>query len=355
VSDELLLVGSVPLETSVDVFEACSRTVARLLPAVPDGETNDRIWWVNMLCYRVFQHHPDLVTLNRPPKDANGYPRWKPANVDEMWHFKVAPGVSQVRFADLIYASDAIASYKVFRLLRDAGRFPRDLRFMVCLPMLASGIDLFFRDPADRPIIYAAFADAIDREIDRMLEVIPPEDLLIQWDACVEVLDIEGFFPWSVPNTAFQRNTEPFGRLSAKLPSAVQLGYHLCYGTLGGWPMLKPKDLGVCVRMANEAMARSGRRVDYVHMPVPRHVTADYFRPLENLDPTATRVYLGLIHDTDDLDANLARVRAAKPFIDSFGLSSVCGLGRLEPQRVEPSLRLQASVVEASARLRKAA
>ena len=352
-SEELLLVGSVPLETCVDVFDACASTVGPYLPAVPDGETNDRIWWVNMLCYRVFQHHPDLITLNRPPKDAEGYPRWKPANVAEMWHFTVAPGVDRIRFADLCYATDAIASYKVFRLMRESGRFPPNLRFMVCLPMMASGIDLFFRDPADRPIIYAGFEDAMGREIRRMLEVIPAEDLLIQWDACVEVLDIEGFFPWSQPATAYERNTEPFGRMSAKVPEGVQLGYHLCYGTLGGWPMLKPRDLGLCVRLANEVVAKSGRPVDYVHMPVPRHVVPDYFRPLEDLDTGGTRIYLGLIHDTDDLEANLGRVRTAKPFLNTFGLSSVCGLGRLEPERVEPSLRLQARIVEASADLRR--
>lgn len=350
-ADALLLVGSVPLETCVDVFEVCSRTVGHLLPAVPDGETNDRIWWVNMLCYRVFQNHPDLVTLTRPPKDPDGYPRWKPANVAEMWTFKVAPGVERIRFADLCYASDAIASYKVFRMMRDAGRFPPGQRFMVCLPMTNSGVDLFVRDPADRAIVYEGFEDAIGREIRRMLEVIPAEDLLIQWDACVEVLDIEGFFPWSDKSTAFGHNVAAFGRVSAQVPSGVQLGYHLCYGTLGGWPMLRPRDLGLCVQLANEAVQRSGRRVDYVHMPVPRHVAAAYFQPLRALRTGHTRIYLGLIHDSDGLDANFDRVRAAREHLPDFGLSSVCGLGRLAADRVEPSLVLHAQLAEAASRL----
>jgi hypothetical protein len=66
-SHDLLLVGSVPLETAEEVLESCGRTLGNHLNYLPDGEVGDRILWVPMLAYRVFHGHPDIETLARPP------------------------------------------------------------------------------------------------------------------------------------------------------------------------------------------------------------------------------------------------------------------------------------------------
>ena len=36
------------------------------------------------------------------------------------------------------------------------------------------------------------------------------------------------------------------------IPEDVLIGYHLCYGTWGGWPMTEVDDLSLCVRLSNE-------------------------------------------------------------------------------------------------------
>ena len=77
-----------------------------------------------------------------------------------------------------------------------------------------------------------------------------------------------------------------------------------------------------------------GRRVDFLHVPVPKDRTdAAYFQPLAGLrgfdDST---LYLGLIHH-DDRDGDLARIRAAQAVTPTFGVSSECGWGRTDPER----------------------
>ena len=64
---ELLLVGSVPLDTPEEVFRTCSKAIGHLVPALPDGESVDRSLWIIMLAYRVFHGHPDIETIKRPP------------------------------------------------------------------------------------------------------------------------------------------------------------------------------------------------------------------------------------------------------------------------------------------------
>lgn len=76
---ELMLVGSVPFVTPGEVFRACGQTIGHLVPALPDGETDERIWWVNMLAYRVFHGHPEIEAIKRPPPE-NGVEKWQPAN-----------------------------------------------------------------------------------------------------------------------------------------------------------------------------------------------------------------------------------------------------------------------------------
>jgi hypothetical protein len=64
---DLLMLGSVPLDTPEEVFQVCGRTIGEYLPWMPDGETDERIWWVNMLAYCVYHGHPDIETVRRPP------------------------------------------------------------------------------------------------------------------------------------------------------------------------------------------------------------------------------------------------------------------------------------------------
>ena len=329
---DLLMLGSVPLETPEEVFQVCGRTIGEYLPWMPDGETDERIWWVNMLAYRVYHGHPDIETMKRPPRDDNGVEKWKPAHRGELWEFRVKPSVKAVKFGEpgwrLGYTRNAINSYFVFRTLRKQGVIPSDVRFQISLPLTNSAIDVFFHNPEDYPLIKPGFEEAMRAEILKMCERIPPEDLAISWDACVELMDLEADFPWTPKTDMLERNVTPAANLTPHIPAEVAVGYHLCYGTLGGWPMVSPKNLAMAVKFANELITQSGRRVDFVHLPTLDTVDDAYYAPLSDLKGGDAKVYLGAIHNMEDLTRFKRRLEIAKDYLPKFGLAAPCGLGR---------------------------
>ena len=141
-SDELLLIGSIPLDTPKDVFETFGTPLGRYLFAMPDGEVGPRRHWISRVHYQVLAAHPELEIVQRPAPDENGVERQHPRSAADAWWFKVKPGVKQVRFGDpgwrLGYARDAVNSYFVFKTLKEKGVLPPHLRFQVSMPMVNS-------------------------------------------------------------------------------------------------------------------------------------------------------------------------------------------------------------------------
>ena len=87
--------------------------------------------------------------------------------------------------------------------------------------------------------------------------------------------------------------------LSADIPPEVLLGYHICYGVLGKWPMVDPfKDLSRAVVLAILSIANSGRRTDFVHIPVLAKKTTDYSAPLKGLQLRDAKLYLARLFTT---------------------------------------------------------
>ena len=59
------------------------------------------------------------------------------------------------------------------------------MRFQVCLPLTFSAIGLFFPDPADQAKVVPGLTAAFRAEIAKIVELIPPGELAIQWDLAV--------------------------------------------------------------------------------------------------------------------------------------------------------------------------
>jgi hypothetical protein len=94
--------------------------------------------------------------------------------------------------------------------------------------------------------------------------------------------------------------------------------------------MTEMRDLSLCVELANQAVARCGRRVDYVHMPVVRETDDAFFAPLDRLAIDDTKLYLGLIHASDDVAGFRRRLALARRDREDFGIAGVCGYGRID-------------------------
>jgi hypothetical protein len=245
---------------------------------------------------------------------------------------------------------DALASYAVFRELRDAGVIPHGLRFQVGLPFPSSALNGFKADFAgDYPVAERAYEELVGRELVRLISAVPPSDLAIQWDMAYETQDIEGVLAWTSEG-AWERFAGPVGRLTPQIPEDVLVGYHFCYGTFPEWPMYEARDMGLLVRMANYAVAESGRVVDWVHMAGPRYLRSEdrsFFRPLVDLEVGDTRVYLGIVQPIDGLSGLRRRHATASRYLDDFGVAMYCGFGRQPGADPTETMREHARVVRA--------
>jgi hypothetical protein len=358
-SKDLLVLGSIPLNTAEEVFRWIAESgLASHLACAPDGEVGDRSYWITGLAYRLFNGHPDIETVLRPDR-INGVENWKPQRgIADQWTFRLKDGVKELRFGEpdwrLGYTRDALNSYYVFRDLREKGLLPSGMRFQVCLPMTVSTCTVMFRGHlGDLPKVVAGFDDAMAAELGTICEKIPPRDLVIQFDSTGErgavgnpkdPAPFAGAVPAGV--NLHQMVIDSIAKLSALIPGEALFGYHLCYGSLTEWPMQRPKDLSDAVKCMNTMLEKSQRRVDYIHFPVLDHADPSYYAPLRDLETDKTKYYLGVIHYMDDLDDYRRRLELAGKYLKDFGIGAPCGYGRLNPERLPRILKDHLTAVD---------
>jgi hypothetical protein len=348
----VLLVGSMPFKTVEEALRSAS-ALGTDASCLPDGEVGDRQYWITFLPTRTYSHHPDLFESRSPNDGFDHQPDHDETTVrrgaarEFHWTYQTKPGVTELEFDDLGYADIAKESYATFTRLRDEGVIAAGTRFQVSLPATSSGVDQFFDEPEQWPLVHGAYARAMRNEIAKMVESIPPDDLVIQFDLAWEVVDMsvgdERYFPFWPEATfeeKFKRHTDLLVELTPDIPEEVLLGFHWCYGTWGGWPMTDMQDLRLCVDLSNDTVPRAGRRVDYVHMPVPVDPGPEFFAPLADLNIGDTKVFLGLIHHEDGIEGARKRIGLASDVLDDFGIAAVCGYGREDPEAVGDVLAL---------------
>jgi hypothetical protein len=349
-ANDLLLVGSIPRDTVEDVFTEFGGSLGPHLASLPDGEVGPRSHWISRVHYQVLANHSQIDVVQTPSL-VDGVERLFPQGAGDSWKFKVKDGVDIVRFGDpgwrLGYARDAVNSYFVFKTLREKSAIASHLRFQVSMPSVISALPpRLFPNPADIEKVRTGYQQALAAELGTIVERIPAEDLALQWDCSTEMQDSYGAVPGFETNEdTIERNLGQFRALSPLVPEGALLGYHLCFGTLGGWPRFEPDDLSGAVKMANGIIGASGRRVDWVHIPVLDRTNDAFYAPLKDLKPAGARVYLGMIHNMDSFDARMA---AAKKFLPDFGLAAYCGMGRVAPLQLSGVLDDHLRAVAAS-------
>ena len=352
INEDLLLVGSLPAESTEDALRLGGELFGDKVFALPDGETGDRLLWVMFEAFNLFKDHPDVEVL-REQVPAPGMPEMFPANVWSLMELRFRDRGKEVRYETLPRIDAAIESYAVFKRLREEGVIPAGVRFQVCLPFPLSAWGNWFPDwDKDFPIHVRAYEEAMNREIPRLLEAIPAADLAIQWDVCIEVLDLERLYTNGSIDTAWDRFAGPCGRISRAIPEEVLLGHHLCYGTAPEWPMREAQDMGLIVRMANACVETSGRRVDWLHLAGPRSLRSkdeSFFRPLQELRSGDARVFLGLVLPADGVDGLSRRVETASNYLEDFGVAMYCGFGRQPGQSALETLSNHRQVVDSFA------
>jgi hypothetical protein len=341
----LLLVGSLPAADTDAALRAGAELFGGLVFALPDGETGPRSAWVGYERERLCRPAAGVVVVQETDS-----PTGIPRHAYETPVFAVADGADEIRFGNWPRIDDAIESYQRFEALVADGTIPAALRFQIGLPFPPSALNAFkARFGHDYPIAERAYEELVARELTRLLEAVPADRLAIQWDCAYETQDIEGVLAWT-EGDAWERFAGPVSRLTRLIPSDTLVGYHLCLGTFPEWPMYEPHDMSTIVRMANFAVAESGRAVDWLHLAGPRYLRSEderYVAPLADLTPGDARVFLGIVLPLDGVPGLRRRHATASKFIDDFGVAMYCGFGRQPGRDGAETMREHRDVVTA--------
>ena len=335
------LVGSVPLATSEAVFRTVASSVGPHLARLPDGETGIRRMWIRFL-QDVLAGHPAIeVARDLAPFK---FTQWDGTVVREIPRLRIKTGATpDPRAFATGYADMAIDSFDVFDRLQEAGEIPGHVRFQICLP---SPLAPIYNNmvPADRPALIPALTEHFLGEVAAIAQRLPPERLAIQWDVCQEVLAWEGYYE-SGPVPFEQETIDVLQRIGDAVPRAIDLGYHLCYGSPADEHLVQPHDAGIMTAIANRLVDRVARPIQFFHLPVPKPRTDDaFFAPMKELRlGSETELYLGVVHYNDPA-GDEQRLAAARRFVHVDGIATECGWGRGDPARVD-------SLLESHARL----
>jgi hypothetical protein len=334
--ERLHLIGSVPLGSSEQVFRRLSAELGPHLGRMPDGETGERSRWVYFQRQMLLDHPAMEIDPTVPPYK---FVQWDGKVVREIEQARFRPGTDPDKVAfETGYDRAALASWDVFKRLRDAGTIAPRTRFQVCLSTPHASGYLYVSGPA-RQTYFAVYERALTAALANIAKAIPAGDLSIQWDVCQEVLAFENYFK-DRPADYKKQTFDMLGRLGDAVQAGIELGYHLCYGSPRDEHLVQPRDTALLVEMLEGIAAATHRRIDFFHIPVPKGRTDEaYYAPLKAWKrPVDTKLYLGLLHHDDDAGDRI-RIAVARKFVDDFGLSAECGWGRTEPGRLPGLLK----------------
>lgn len=334
--DLVHFVGSVPLRDSEQVFRCVCQEVGPFVRRIPDGETAERSRWI-WFQRQMLEAHPAMEI------DPTAAPlrliQWDGKLLRETKLLRLKPEVDQAAVAfDTGYDQAALHSYSVFTRLRAQGVIPHDVRFQVSLPTPMAPAYMYVSG-AGRQAFLAAYERSLLAGLERIVRTIPAVELAIQFDVCQEILVFENYFPDRLPDYR-EVMFATLGRMGEAVPDGVELGFHLCYGSPADEHLVQPRDSALLVEVMNGIGAAVRRRIDYMHIPVPKDRTDDaYFAPLRDWRRRdEAHLYVGLIH-YNDKSGDQARVAAAKAVVPYFGIASECGWGRTDPTRLSALLR----------------
>jgi hypothetical protein len=313
---------------------------------LPDGEPAERSDYVR----NVIDHLPTRpgILVKRHPRRVTD---WKSMRRRMIW--KVAIG-NVLRADDLRlgYATAAITSWKVF-LEKSAEWDHPNLMFQVGLPSALTlaavgfGIDKCLK-------YYPVVRQAMTREIEDILEVIPSKRVIFQIEAVIETV-------CSLVPQWGQRLLFPKGlglmiveALGQAHEHNLHAGVHFCYGSLENKAAVHPRSLVPLVRTINAVIDAwpPNCSLDYLHIPVawsdrPPSTNQGFYKPLARLHalPPQTRLFAGVVQCNSGASSSAAERTALHLFEGAaqkatarppgtVGVACACGTGRTEESKM---------------------
>ena len=319
------------------VFETIGRTFGSAVRRIPDGETGNRLGWM--------EWQTPLLAANPLLEAVPSEGDWRNPTAPDRWKqrtwFRLRPGADAgaLQLGDIGYARNAVASYHEFAQLKSKGVISAGVRFMVAIPSPFNLINFHFA-PDQRAAVEPAYETALLGEVDRIADAIPHAELSIQWDCAHDMQAYDG-----ARDTWFSDKQsgieERLIRIGEHIPADVELGYHFCYGSFGGKHFVEPKDMGAMVRLAqcNFGWPATDLLVGFT-CRYPWSVAMMLIsRRLRICDCSLIVVSISALSTiADGLAGTLARISAAQRYIADFGIATECGFGRRDPSSIRSCL-----------------
>jgi len=354
---DVLLVGGIPLGCAEEAFRAAAGALGERISRIPGREAGEPPCWMKWQREAVernpaFELDPEEKAMcvgqtadgPAPSMRVGGDHGRKSAR--HAPRFRVRHGVvpDEIRFDRIGHADAAEDSYGVFARLRDEGVIRAGMRFQVTLPTTAAFLNAQIV-PSHHALAEQPYMHCLFDEVAHIAGAIPHRDLAMQWDVLAEMAQWEGVCPThfaDLKHGVLRRLAQHCNRV----PHAVELGVHLCYGGSAERHWMEPDDTSNMVALLNGLVPLVERQIDYIHVPVPSdRVDDDYFAPLKHLKlRRGTRLYLGLVHAEDGLDGARERIEVAHKFVQQFGIATECGMANRAPESIPELLRIQAEL-----------
>jgi hypothetical protein len=335
--------GAVNLADAETVMREIVARVPDGVSRIPEGETGDRQQWIFFQLQK-FWETPGLESTE--PRDAGtGY--------GAMPKVKLSGDTDpdRITWPNLGYADAYGDSFEIFSKLRSEGVLPAGVRYQVEYPTPLASINAWIVDE-DQEALEASYEAALFADLDRLLGALPHDQIAVQWDVAVEFALLEGGFgrPWPLDAVVSR-----LVRCVERVPAAVPVGLHLCYGDYQHHHFKEPESLETQVRVVNAVSAAASRPVSFFSFTVPQYQRDPaYFAPLSSLEVSPeTEVYLALVpyHPDDQEEGTTSeqiRLVDAQLGDREWGICTECGMGRAEREDVPTLLDLHREILAGS-------
>jgi hypothetical protein len=342
--------GSVNLPDAETVMGEISSRIPIGVRRMTDGETGERGYWI-VFQIQKFLEMPEFESV------AVGQAYDTSPDAPQMPQLRLAEGASAdtIEWPNLGYADAYAESFEVFDRLQREGTIPVGVRFQVQFPTpMASMAGTIVAD--DLPAVAASYESALFADLDALLDRLPHDRCAVQWDVAVEFGLLEGAMGLGSAMSIDQIKPA-LVRCVDRVPADVPVGLHLCYGDYGHQHFKQPDSVQLQVDLVNAVVAAAQRPVNWASFTVPQaRRDADYFAPLRDLAAgPETELYFALVpyHPDDQPDGTttdqLRHIDAALGLSAAgpreWGISTECGMGRVERSEVPKLLDLHSEIL----------
>lgn len=336
------LVGTVPAEHSGEAFDLFAAKLDGHLPrSIPDGETGDRLDWIERIIEGL-KSHPDLYVA----EDGD----WSAYEQTPRLDVKKGHRLTSLELDYTGYFDETWPSWREF-----SQRVGGDHSLQIGIPgHLDLALVAFGFKPEKGLRNVAPFRDATVREITR-IHAVAGDDVVFQLEIPIPLILLSRLPLVAQPLVA-NRLAAELVKVIERSPTGARFGIHLCYGDMNNEAMGDPADSSSLVRLSNALVTAwpSAQGLEFIHAPFargsePPSLDPEFYSPLADLElPEGARFAAGIVHEARSVDELVVLRDLVENLVERpVDVGAACGLGRRDRERAEVNLEMSLAVATA--------